>query len=67
MNDRPKRDAAETPDAPEDSPETPMARALRLKKAALQAKPKPPGGGKIAREQSAGIAAGASKPWMKKS
>jgi hypothetical protein len=62
MTDRPKRDAGETPDAAE----TPMERALRLKKAALQAKAKPPGGGKISREQSAGIAAGASKPWMKK-
>jgi hypothetical protein len=63
MNDHPKSDDAGTPDAAE----TPMARALRLKKAALDAKPKPPGGGKISREQAAGVAAGASKPWMKKS
>ena len=48
------------------APETPMARALRLKQAANQAKQKPPGGDKIRREQSAGVAAGASKPWMKK-
>ena len=54
MNDRPKNDTAETP----------IERALRMKKAALEAKPKPPGGGK--REPAAGIAAGASKPWMKK-
>jgi hypothetical protein len=63
MTDHPKSDDAATPDAAE----TPMARALRLKKAALQAKAKPPGGGKISREQAAGMPAGASKPWMKKS
>jgi len=51
------------PDAPA---ETPIQRALRLKKAALDAKPKPPRGGKFQREQAAGIAAGKSKPWMKK-
>jgi hypothetical protein len=56
MNDRPKSAAAETP----------MERALRMKKAAIQAKPKPPGDGKVQREQTAGVAAGASKPWMKK-
>ena len=56
MNDRPKSAAAETP----------MERALRMKKAAIQAKPKPPGAGKVQREQAAGVAAGASKPWMKR-
>jgi hypothetical protein len=45
--------------------ETPIERALRMKKAAIQARPKPPGG-KGQRELAAGIAAGASKPWMKK-
>ena len=60
MNDRPDSAAGETPD------ETPMERALRQKKAANKAKPKPPGAGRIHREQSAGVAAGASKPWMKK-
>ena len=54
-------------DRPKDFPaETPMARALRLKKAALDSKPKPPGRGKFQRQQTAGVAAGASKPWMKK-
>jgi len=53
-------DEPETP-APD---ETPMQKALRLKKAALDAKPKPPRGGKFQREQKAGIAAGKSKPWM---
>ena len=45
--------------------ETPIERALRMKKAATQARPKPPGG-KAQRERAAGIAAGMSKPWMKK-
>jgi hypothetical protein len=48
------------------APETPMERALRMKKAALDAKPKPPGRGKYRWEQTAGVAVGASKPWMKK-
>ena len=47
-------------------PETPIRRALRLKKAAEAARPQPPRGGKFQREQSAGEAAGKSKPWMKK-
>ena len=50
---------------PDDAGESPMQRALRLKTAALEARPKPPRGGKFQREQSAGIAAGKSKPWMK--
>jgi hypothetical protein len=54
MSDLPKDGAAETP----------MQRALRLKNAARGAKPKPPGGDKF--RQAAGIAAGASKPAMKK-
>ena len=44
----------------------PMERALRVKKAAIQTKPKPPGAAKGQRERAAGIAAGASKPWMKR-
>ncbi|MBL8771414.1 MAG: hypothetical protein JNK30_08530 [Phenylobacterium sp.] len=50
---------------PDDAPETPMQRALRLKTAALQAKPQPPGG-RGAKRPASGIAAGASKPWMKR-
>ncbi|MGZ3275783.1 MAG: hypothetical protein ACXU82_05200 [Caulobacteraceae bacterium] len=46
--------------------ETPMARALRMKKAALAAKPKPPGGGKFPHRQSAAMPLGASKPAMRK-
>jgi hypothetical protein len=56
MSDDPKNPAAETP----------IERALRMKKAATQARPKPPGGGKAQRERAAGIAAGVSKPWMKR-
>ena len=56
--------AASSGDAAPD--ETPVQRALRLKQAAIAARPKPPRGGRFQREQSARIAAGSSKPWMKK-
>lgn len=55
MNDRPK-----------DAAETPIQRALRMKKAALEVKPKAPAANNLRREKSAGAPAGASKPWMKK-
>lgn len=55
---------APPPEAPLD--ETSMQRALRLKQAALDARPKAPRGGKFQRQQSTRIAAGDSKPWMKK-
>jgi len=42
-----------------------MARALRMKKAAQAAKPKPPGAGRVPPNQAA-MAAGASKPAMRK-
>lgn len=45
--------------------ESAMQRALRMKKAALQA-PKRPGGELKRRQASAGIPAGQSKPWMKR-
>jgi hypothetical protein len=57
----------ETPpdDTPDDIPgETPGQKALRLKTAKLEARPKPPRGGRFQREQAARIAAGKSKPWM---
>lgn len=44
--------------------ETPVQRALRLKQAAIDARPKPPRGGRFQREQAARIQAGKSKPWM---
>lgn len=51
-------------DVPAD--ETPVQRALRLKNAKLDARPKPPRGGRFQREQAAKIAAGKSRPWMSK-
>jgi hypothetical protein len=44
--------------------ETPLQRALRLKQATIEARPKPPRGGRFQREQAASIATGKSKPWM---
>lgn len=55
--------ALQMTDDPERS-ETPIQRALRLKRAAQDAKPKPPRGGGFQREQARNIAAGKSKPWM---
>jgi hypothetical protein len=50
-------------DAPPE--ETPIQRAFRLKQAALDAKPKPPRGGRFQREQAAAHASSTkSKPWM---
>lgn len=51
-------------DPTDDTAETPMQRALRLKKAAQDAKPKTPGG-KVSRAQAA-MPSGASKPWLKR-
>jgi hypothetical protein len=51
---------------PPDATETPIQRALRLKRAAIDAKAKPPRGGKFQRQQSAAVASGKSKPWMKR-
>ena len=53
-------------DTPEDPPgETPIQKALRLKNAALAAKPRPPRGGKFQREQAAAAhSSSKSKPWM---
>src|SRR5438552_3694676 len=66
--DRAAQRAAEPQSVRRERPaaETPMQRALRLKKAAVDAKPKPPGRDKALRAQASGVAAGASKPWMKK-
>ena len=50
----------------DDAPETPIERALRLKKAALKAKQGPPGAGKFQARQSAAMPQGASKPAMRK-
>ena len=53
---------AEPKDPPAD--ETPIQRALRLKKAAMETRPKPPRGGKFQREQAEAKLKGKSKPWM---
>ena len=50
--------------ANEPAGETPIQKALRLKKATIDARPTPPEGGKFQREQAARIASGKSKPWM---
>lgn len=44
--------------------ESPIQRALRLKQAAIDARVKPPRGGRFQREQAARIASGKSRPWM---
>lgn len=46
------------------APETSIQKALRLKKATIDARPTPPKGGRFQREQAARIASGKSKPWM---
>ena len=51
---------------PDDAAETPIQRALRLKQAAAGARPGPPRGGKFQRRQTAALASGKSKPWMKR-
>ena len=58
-------DPTDDPDVPADeTSESPVKRALRLKKAAIDAREKPPRGGRFQREQAARIATGKSKPWM---
>jgi len=51
---------------PDPAAETPIQRALRLKQAAVDARPKPPRGGKFQRQQTAALASGKSKPWLKR-
>ena len=62
MTDR--KDDTPDPTADEVAGETPVQRALRLKNAKIDARPKPPRGGKFQREQAARVATGKSKPWM---
>ena len=64
MTDQSDPSEAPATDAP--AGETPAQKALRLKKAKLDARPKPPRGGRFQREQAAGIAAGANRPWTHK-
>lgn len=46
--------------------ETAIQKALRLKQSRLDARPKPPRGGRFQREQAAGVTPGASRPWTHK-
>ena len=62
MTDQPEDPQA----APEEATETPVQRALRLKKALIDARPKPPRGGRFQRDQAAGVAPGANRPWTHK-
>lgn len=64
QTDSPQPPAAATADAVPG--ETPVQRALRLKRAAIDARPTAPRGGRFQREQSARIAAGKSLPWMQR-
>ena len=65
MSDNSNDETAQT--STDDVPgETPLQKALRVKKAALDAREKPPRGGRFQREQAARVATGASRPWMKK-
>ncbi len=56
------KSAGQQETAPPD--ETPLQRTLRLKKAAIEAREKPPRGGRFQREQAAKITTGKSRPWM---
>ncbi len=54
-------------DKPDDPPadETPIQKALRLKQAAIAARPNAPRGGRFQREQAAAQhSSSKSKPWM---
>jgi hypothetical protein len=57
---------AETPEMEGPAAETPAQKALRLKKARLEARPKPPRGGRFQRDQAAGVTPGANRPWTHK-
>ncbi len=46
--------------------ETPAQKALRLRQAQLDARPRPPRGGRFQREQAAGVTPGANRPWTHK-
>ena len=55
----------DSPDDPSAPQETSFQKALRLKKAAIAARPQPPRGGKFQREQAAQAKSSAkNKPWL---
>ena len=57
-------DNANDPAAPPS--ETPAQKALQMKQARLDARPKPPRGGKFQKDQAAGVNPGANRPWTHK-
>ncbi|WP_298163640.1 hypothetical protein [Brevundimonas sp.] len=59
-------DPTATPSTDGPAGETPAQKALRLKTAKLDARPKPPRGGRFQREQAAGVTPGANRPWTHK-
>ena len=63
-NDDEPAAAEPTPDA--EAGETPAQKALRLRQAQLNSRPKPPRGGRFQREQAAGVTPGANRPWTHK-
>jgi len=66
MTDRSDEDPVSVSDDVEGTRETPAQKALRMKQARLDARPKPPRGGRFQREQAAGVAPGANRPWTHK-
>lgn len=46
--------------------ETPVQRALRHKRGLIEAREKPPRGGRFQREQAAKVKSGAARPWTHK-
>ncbi len=67
MSERNDDQQAPAEPAPDAEPgETPAQKALRLRQAQLNARPKPPRGGRFQREQAAGVTPGANRPWTHK-
>lgn len=66
MSDHPEDQSPAAAGADAGTGETSAQKALRLKKARLDARPKPPRGGRFQREQAAGVTPGANRPWTHK-
>ena len=67
MTDRDDDDKASAERAMDAAPgETPAQKALRLRQAQLDSRPRPPRGGRFQREQAAGVTPGANRPWTHK-
>jgi len=64
MTDQPDPTDKPAPEGP--AGETSAQKALRLKTAKLDARPKPPRGGRFQRDQAAGVSPGANRPWTHK-